>query len=113
MSFKYGFLSLNLAYFTLNISFTSYYCSPRPTSNFSGPNLSPPQRSLSVAEMAGEKKKSKPAGLDGKRKERNRGLCHITCGSLAGLAVLWFWLNQATTYLDDSEGCLKDNSIKG
>ena len=62
--------------------------------------------------MAGEKKKSKPAGHEGKRKERKRGLCHITCGSLAGFAVLWFWLNQATIYLDDSEGCLKDNSIK-
>ena len=63
--------------------------------------------------MAGEMKKSKRAGHDGKRKERKRGLCHITCGSLAGFAVLWFWLNEATIYLDDSEGCLKDNSIKG
>ena len=41
---------------------------------------------------------SKPAGHDGKGKERKRGLCHITCGSLAGFAVLWFWLNEATIW---------------
>ena len=80
--FKYGFLSLNLAYFTKSISFNLCYCSLRPTSNFSGLNLSPPQRRLCVVDMAGEKKKSKRAGHDEKVKERKPGLCHITCGSL-------------------------------
>ena len=76
-------------------------------------------RPLSSAEgslccsKARKKKKSKRAGHDGKGKERKRSLCQIMCGSLAGFAVLWFRLNQATIYLDDSEGCLKDNSIKG
>ena len=66
--FKYGFLSLNLAYFTKSISFNLCYCSLRPTSNFSGLNLSPPQRRLCVVGMAGEKKISKRAVHDGKVK---------------------------------------------
>ena len=44
------------------------------------------------------KKKSKRAGHDGKRKERKLGLCQFTCSSLAGFAVLWFWLNEATIW---------------
>ena len=69
--FKYGFLSLNLAYFTKSISFNLCYCSLRPTSNFSGLNLSPPQRRLCVVGMAGEKKISKRAVHDGKVKRRS------------------------------------------
>ena len=88
--FKYGFLSLNLAYFTKSISFNLCYRSPRPTSNFSGLNLSPPQRRLCVVGMAGEKKKSKRAGHDRKVKERKRGLRHITCASLEDLRLCGF-----------------------
>ena len=42
----------------------------------------------------GEEEK-KRAGKDGNGK---RGLCHITCGSLAVFAVLWFWLNKANVW---------------
>ena len=55
--------------------------------------------------MAGEKKISKLAGHDGKVKERKRGLCHITCGSVV--------LAKRGDYLDDFEGGCEDNSIKG
>ena len=54
---------------------------------------------------------SKCAWHDGKRKERKRGLCHITCGSLEDLRVCE--LAKRGDYLDDFEGCCEDNIVKG
>ena len=46
---------------------------------------------------AGKKEKESARGTMGRGKGK-RGLCHIMCGSLAGFAVLWFWLNRPTIW---------------
>ena len=62
---------------------------------FPWPGLSPPQRPLcDVGRLGRKKKRGNGARWEGEREKR--GLCHIMCGSLAGFAVLLFWLNQPT-----------------
>ena len=40
--------------------------------------------------------RARGARWEGEREKK--GLCHIICGSLAGFAVLWFWLHQPTIW---------------
>ena len=82
----------------------SCYCSPRPTSNLCGPNLSPPQRCLCVVGMAGEKKK-KTRGERWEWEARPLPYNVRFCG------FLWFWLNEATVWTILIEGHWEDNSI--
>ena len=97
---------LNLAYFTLNISFNSCYSSPRPTSNLSSPNLSPLQRCLCVVGMAGEKKRKNGRGKMGMESEASP--CNVRfSGEICGFVVL----AKRGDCLDDFEGYWEDNSI--
>ena len=69
-------------------------------------NLSPPQRPPTAApwekytrgarRLGRGKIKARGERWEGERKKG--GLCQILCGSLAGFAVLWFWLNQTTIW---------------
>ena len=68
------------------------------------PPLSSAEASLRCHEAEEKKKKARRAWWGGEREKG--GFCQITCGSLAGFAVLWFWLNQSTI-LNNCE----DNSI--
>ena len=68
--------------------------------------LSPPQRPPTVAAWEKSTRGARRLGRGkirarGERWEGERkkgGLCQILCGSLAGFAVLWFWLNQTTIW---------------
>ena len=61
-------------------------------------SLSSLEASLCCRE-AEEKEKDSARGTMGKGKREERPLCHMMCGSLAGFAVLWFWLNQPTIWM--------------
>ena len=79
--------------------------------------LSPPQRPPAVAfgrnawRLGRSKIKARGERWEGERKKG--GLCQILCGSLAGFAVLWFWLIKSDDDLDDLERPFKDISIEG
>ena len=49
-----------------------------------------------VGRLRRKKKRARGARWEGGREKRD--LCHIMCGSLAGFAVLLFWLNQPTVW---------------
>ena len=50
--------------------------------------LSPPQRSLCVTRRLGRGKRERKVD-DGVGKKKERDLCQVMCGSVAGFAVLW------------------------